>query len=196
MNTTDDNTAPSLQFTQDELAMLGRTADALSAYMGAVVLAEVGRNEDTEWVVFGRAIGEDEEIEKDVVHVQMGGSGTRMLGQQGGLGTTSDQFDCIFLWAVEITDDPDERFVRLDQDGEVFDTASELATLLPFSLQEPEVNLADEDAIDNDGEPSGDDEEDGDEDGDEDYEEGDGDDGESDPEDIASKPAGRPPTLH
>lgn len=177
MNPIDDNTAPALQFTPTELAMLGRTADALSAYMGAVVLAEVGRNEDTEWVVFGRAIGEDEELEKDVVHVQMGGTGTKLLGQQGGLNASLEQFDCIFLWAVEITDDPDERFVRLDQDGEVFDTASELATLLPFSLQEPEIDPDDEDAIDDDENQS---------------EETD----EADPGDITSHPAGRPPTLH
>ena len=177
MNPIDDNTAPALQFTPTELAMLGRTADALSAYMGAVVLAEVGRNEDTEWVVFGRAIGEDEELEKDVVHVQMGGTGTKLLGQQGGLNASLEQFDCVFLWAVEITDDPDERFVRLDQDGEVFDTASELATLLPFSLQEPEIDPDDEDAIDDDENQS---------------EETD----EADPGDITSHPAGRPPTLH
>ncbi len=177
MNPIDDNTAPALQFTPTELAMLGRTADALSAYMGAVVLAEVGRNEDTEWVVFGRAIGEDEELEKDVVHVQMGGTGTKLLGQQGGLNASLEQFDCVFLWAVEITDDPDERFVRLDQDGEVFDTASELATLLPFSLQEPEIDPDDEDSIDDDENQS---------------EETD----EADPGDITSHPAGRPPTLH
>ena len=159
--------------------MLGRTADALSAYMGSVVLAEVGRNEDTEWVIFGRAIGEDEEIEKDILHVQMGGPGTKVLGQQGGLNATSERFDCAFLWAVEITDDPDDRFVRLDQDGEVFDAASELSTLLPFSLEEPEVDLEEEDTSEDDESNDEDDEDD-----------------DPNSEDTASNPSGRPPSIH
>lgn len=131
-----------LKFTDSELEMLGRTADALSAYMGCVVLAEISASEDAEWVIFGRAIGLDEEVSEDVLHVQMGGPGSRVLGQQGGLEATAQTLDCEFLWAIEITDDPDERYVRLDHEGEVFDSASDLVTLLPFSLQEPDEMAA------------------------------------------------------
>lgn len=155
MNDTIDSTSDlpqyALKFTEHELEMLGQTADALSAYMGCVVLAEVGINEFTEWVIFARAIGQDETPGEDVLHVQIGGSGSRILGQKGGLDATAETLDCEFLWAVEITEDPDERYVRLNQDGEVFDSANDLATLLPFSLQEPEVTLeADEETEDQD----------------------------------------------
>lgn len=166
-----------LHFTAAELLMLGQTADALSAYMGCVVLAEVGRNEDTEWVIFARAIGQDEEVGSDVLHVQMGGPNARVLGQQGGLDAADQQLDCEFLWAVEITDDPDERFVRLNQDGEVFDAASDLAELLPFSLQDPDQLLEEDLQEDEDGEQE--DEEDDDQ----------------DPADSAPGNT-RPPTIH
>ena len=36
----------SLRFTEQELLMLGKTADGLSAYMGKSVLAEVGLDDD------------------------------------------------------------------------------------------------------------------------------------------------------
>ena len=37
-----------LRFTEQELAMLGKTADGLSAYMGKSVLAEIGKDDDAE----------------------------------------------------------------------------------------------------------------------------------------------------
>lgn len=178
MSNTLDSGNYALRFTEAELHMLGRTADALSAYMGCVVLAEVGTNEDTEWVIFGRAIGQDEEPSQDVLHVQMAGAGARILGQHGGLDTTAETLDCEFMWAVEITEDPDERYVRLDQDGEVFDSASDLATLLPFSLQEPEelAQMQDEDEDSDDENSNGRDDRD-------------------DPDDT-DDPKGTPRTLH
>jgi hypothetical protein len=183
MNQSDDTPEYfGLKFTEQELLMLGQTADALSAYMGAVVLAELGRNEDTEWVIFGRAIGQDEEPDESIFHVQLGGPDTRLLGQKGGLDTAVDSYDCEFLWAVEITEDEDERYVRLDQEGEIFDAASDLATLLPFSLAEPELPSLDE-ADEDEGE------EDEDENPDDDPNVGD------DLGDAATD-APKPPTLH
>ena len=128
-----------LTFTDAELTMLGKTADALSAYMGTAILAEVGHTDGVQWVIFGRALDADERVAEDIVHVQMGGPGTNILGQRGGLQTHQSAYDCAFLWAIEITDDEVERFVRLDPDGEVFDAAPELAMLLPFTLEEPDV---------------------------------------------------------
>ncbi|AWB35343.1 hypothetical protein [Orrella marina] len=176
-----------LKFSDSELEMLGRTADALSAYMGCVVLAEIGVSEDTEWVIFGRAIGLDEESSEDLLHVQMGGSGSRILGQKGGIETTAETLDCEFLWAIEITDDPDERYVRLDQEGEVFDSASELVTLLPFSLQEPVQAAAMSDDEDPEDDP-GNSDEDRDVEG--------PDESQRDGKDGTNGTTGMPPTLH
>lgn len=130
---------PNLKFTESEIRMLGDTADALSAYMGAAVLAEIGHTDDAQWVIVARALDERVEPTEDTVHVQMGGPGSVVLGQRGGLATDQTSYDCEFLWAIEITDDPEERFVRLTPEGEVFDAAPDLAQLLPFSLAEPEM---------------------------------------------------------
>lgn len=132
MNTT-------LTFSDAELAMLGKTADALSAYMGAAVLAEVGCTDGADWVIFGRALGEDDTVETDTVRVQIGGAESRVLGERGGLDVEVEIYDCAFLWAIQMTDDPLDRFVRLDQEGEVFEAATTLAELLPFALNEPEL---------------------------------------------------------
>lgn len=128
-----------LTFSDTELTMLGKTADALSAYMGEAVLAEVGNTEGADWVIFGRALGEDAEVKDDTVRVQIGGPDARVLGESGGLELESESYDCAFLWAIQVTNDPLERFVRLDQDGEVFEGATTLAELLPFDLNEPEL---------------------------------------------------------
>ncbi len=130
---------PTLAFSASELTMLGKTSDALTAYMGTAILAEVGETDGAQWVIFGRALDQEEAIGADIVHVQMGGPGTKVLGQRGGLETDKSAYDCAFLWAIEITPDEEERFIRLDPQGEVFDTAPELAMLLPFTLEEPEL---------------------------------------------------------
>jgi hypothetical protein len=153
-----------LRFSEAEIAMLGKTADALSAYMGAAVLAEVGHTDGAQWVIFARVLDEQAKPEKDIVHVQMGGAGATILGEKGGLDTAAQSYDCAFLWAIEITLDPQERYIRLDPQGEVFDSAPELALLLPFSLQEPVVEDADidqafetdEDEDEGEGEDEGD----------------------------------------
>ncbi len=133
-----------LTFSEDELAMLGKTADALSAYMGAAVLAEVGQTDEGDWVIFGRVLGDDTPPEADTLHVQLGGPGAQILGEKGGLDTGADTYDCAFLWAIQITADPEERYIRLDKEGEIFDAASHLSDLLPFNLDEPEAPSDDE----------------------------------------------------
>ena len=146
----------SLRFTEDELTMLGKTADALSAYMGVSVLAEVGTDDDAEWVIFGTPIGLDEEVSEDTVHVQMGGPGARFVGNRGGLDLDAETYDCRYMWAIQITDDPEARFVRLDHQGEEFDYANHLAELLPFVLTDealPDPDLEMLENLDEEDEP-------------------------------------------
>lgn len=134
----DQDDADLLMFTADELIKLGKTADALSAYLGAVVLAEVGESEGGEWVIFGQALATDEESSPDQLTVQLGGKQARLLGGQGGIDAQEQAYDCTYLWSIQITDDPDERFVKLDASGEIIDQSATLDALLPFSLVEPD----------------------------------------------------------
>jgi hypothetical protein len=146
-----------LRFTEQELSMLGKTADGLSAYMGKSVLAEIGMDEDAEWVIFAIPLGVDDTPDEKATHVQMGGPGARFVGNRGGLDLDTEVYDCQYLWAVQITDDPEARFVRLDQNGDEFDYAMDLAELLPFdltdeALPDPDLELL-EDLGDDDDDP-------------------------------------------
>ena len=136
----------SLCFSEQELAMLGKTADGLSAYMGKSVLAEIGVDDDAEWVIFAIPIGTDEKPDDSAMHVQMGGPGARFVGNKGGLDLDHESYDCQYLWAIQITADPEARFVRLDDQGEEFDFSNELGELLPFdttdeALPDPDLEL-------------------------------------------------------
>jgi hypothetical protein len=128
-----------LRFTEQELVMLGKTADGLSAYMGKSVVAEVGLDDDAEWVIFAIPLGVDEKPDENAMHVQMGGPGARFVGGRGGLDLDNEVYDCQYLWSIQITDDPEARFVRLDQNGDEFDFSNELAELLPFELSDEEL---------------------------------------------------------
>src|SRR5690606_41763843 len=79
---------PLLVFTQEEIALIGHTADALSAYMGKPVIAEIMDAEDTgaEWVAFGVPLGIEDQIDEDSMGIiQLGGPGARCAGNRGGL---------------------------------------------------------------------------------------------------------------
>jgi hypothetical protein len=145
-----------LVFTAEELDLLGRTADALSAYMGKPVLAEVVDASETgfEWVIF--AIPLDVADNDDKVIVQVGGAGARILGNRGGLDPSDDIYDCEYLWAVQLSDIEGVRFIKVDQDGEEIAWSDDLHSVLPFALSD--APLADIDEDDEDGEDdSGDD---------------------------------------
>lgn len=153
---------PTLRFTDEELVMLGRTADGLSAYMGVSVLAEVGCDEGAaaEWVIFATPLAVDEEPDDKTVRVQMGGPGSRLLGGRGGL-DTGETYDCRYIWAIQITEDPEARYVRLDDQGEEFDFSNHLAELLPFEtsdeeLPDPDLELAESLEDDEDDTPDDD----------------------------------------
>lgn len=170
MNTSDF----ALRFTEEELAMLGKTADGLSAYMGKSVLAEIGMDDDAEWVIFAIPLGVDDTPDEKATHVQMGGPGARFVGNRGGLDLDTEVYDCQYLWAIQITEDPEARFVRLDEKGDEFDFSMELSELLPFDLTEEALPDPDLELL-------------------EDIE---GDDAEGDDLDDTPYPGGKPPSIH
>lgn len=154
------------RFQAAELDMLAKTADALSAYLGKSVLAEVGTTDDgMEWVTFGIPLDKDaSEGEDDTVRVQMGGPNARLLGNRGGLtATDEDAYDCLYLWAIQITLAEGERFVKLDQDGEESAWSDTLSDVLPFALSEEDLAALEEDEDDDDDDEDEDEDDDDDE---------------------------------
>lgn len=156
------HTDSDLTFTADELDLLGRTADALSAYMGKPVLAEVIDAEETgfEWVLFAVPLGTDD-ADEGITIVQIGGSDARLLGNQGGLSfAEGDVYDCEYLWAVQLSDLEGVRYIKVDQQGEEVAWSDELRNILPFALvDEP---LPDDDDDDNEDDDPYDDSDDSD----------------------------------
>lgn len=138
---------PPLTFTQDELDKLGRTADALSAYIGKPVLAEVIDAEETgfEWVIFGVPLGKGEDDDK-AVNVTIGGKKARILGNKGGLAIGDGElYDCEFLWAIQLSDLEGVRFIKVDNDGEEIAWSQDVEGVLPFQLDEPTAAPDDDD---------------------------------------------------
>jgi len=148
-------------FSASELDMLAKTADALSAYLGKPVLAEVVLGDDgTEWVTYGVPMDENAKPDEDQTHVQLGGPGARLLGNRGGLPQSDDDtYDCLYLWAIEISLNEGERFIKLDHDGEESAWSDNLEDVLPFALTEEPVS-EDPDAEDDEDEEDEEDEDD------------------------------------
>lgn len=146
-----------LRFTDDELDLIGRTADALSAYMGKPVLAEVIDAEDTgfEWVIFAVPL-DIQDTPDDIVVVQVGGSGAKIIGNQGGLVIADgDIFECEYLWAIQLSDLEGVRFIKVDQEGEEIAWSENLRDVLPFVMSDEPVS-EDDDGLEDD-EPDDDD---------------------------------------
>ncbi|QIM48917.1 hypothetical protein G9Q38_06850 [Pusillimonas sp. DMV24BSW_D] len=143
-----------LVFTQEELDKLGRTADALSAYIGKPVLAELIDAEETgfEWVIFGIPLGKDE-TDEDGVNVAIGGKKARILGNKGGLTVgKNDIYECEFLWAIQLSDLEGIRFIKVDHEGDEIAWSLEIEGVLPFQLDEPEPAPDDDDDEPDNGE--------------------------------------------
>lgn len=129
---------PSLAFTADEIDLLGRTADALSAYMGKPVLAEVMDAEETgfEWVIFATPLDVHDDADEQVV-VQIGGAGARLIGNTGGMTIADGEvFDCEYLWAIQLSDLEGVRYIKVDQSGEEIAWTDSLRDILPFALHD------------------------------------------------------------
>jgi hypothetical protein len=157
---TPDDTPP--RFTPAELELLGRTADALSAYMGKPVLAEVMDPEETgsEWVLFAVPLGTDEQAD-DITAVQVGGPGARLLGNKGGLELgAGDVYECEYLWAIQLSTQEGVRFIKVDRNGDDVAWTDDLREILPFdlideALSDSEDDEEDDDADDDDGSAAG-----------------------------------------
>jgi hypothetical protein len=146
---------PVLRFTPEELELIGRTADAMTAYMGKPVLAEVIDGEETgfEWVIFGVPLDINDNPE-DESRVQIGGAGSRMLGNNGGMKQENEAYDCQFMWAIQLSDLEGVRFIKVDSEGDEVAWSDTLESILPFDvLNEPEVAPDDDDHPDTGEDP-------------------------------------------
>lgn len=139
--------SPSLPgFSEAEIELLAKTADALSAWSGKPVMAETGVTDGVTWVVFGVPLGtdDDDQDEQDAARWQMGGPGTEWIGNAGGIAPAPDEvYECRLLWAIQVTDVEGERFIKLDDQGEVVAWSDELMELLPFAI-DPDEDLDDD----------------------------------------------------
>lgn len=147
-----DTPIPALTFTDEELDYLGRTADALSAYLGKPVLAEVIDADETgfEWVVFGIPLDVGDDADDHVI-VAIGGQNARIIGNKGGIDIKDgDIYDCEYLWAIQLSDLEGVRFIKVDHDGEEVAWSDDIGGILPFELSDEPVLDIDDDEDDTD----------------------------------------------
>lgn len=146
-----NETSP-LVFTDEELDLLGRTADAMSAYMGKPVLAEIIDAEETgfEWVIFAVPLDIQDNPDDHVV-VQIGGANARYAGNTGGMTMKDgDLFDCEYLWAIQLSDLEGIRYIKVDQEGDEVAWTDTLQDILPFIMTDDTTAGDDEDEDDED----------------------------------------------
>ena len=131
---------PEPTFTDHEIALLKKTADALTAYLGKPVIAEIDTTEDgLEWVAFGVPLDIADENPDDIVTLEMGGPGARLISESSDLENPEEEvYACEFLWGIQITDIENARFVRIDFEGEEVEWADDIEELLPFGMRDPE----------------------------------------------------------
>ena len=147
-----DTPATPLTFTDEELDYLGRTADALSAYLGKPVLAEIIDADETgfEWVVFGIPLDVGDDADDHVI-VAIGGQNARIIGNKGGIDIKDgDIYDCEYLWAIQLSDLEGVRFIKVDHDGEEVAWSDDIGGILPFELSDEPVLDIDDDEDDTD----------------------------------------------
>lgn len=153
----------SLVFTPEEIDLLGRTADALSAYMGKPVLAEIMDPDETgfEWVIFAVPLDVQDDP-TDYTTVQIGGKNARLLGNTGGLTVTeNDSYTCEYLWAVQLSDLEGVRYIKVDQAGDEIAWTENLQDILPFVMKDDVLPPEDDndDLLDDDDDTDDDDSE-------------------------------------
>src|SRR5690625_2572724 len=119
---------PTLTFSNADIELLARTADALSAYIGKPVLAEIMDAEETgyEWVAFAIPLDINED-DANIPVIQIGGANTRLIGSQGGVHVNANEtYSCRFLWAIQCADIGPIRFIKVNQEGDEIGWAEEL----------------------------------------------------------------------
>ena len=147
-----------LTFTDEEIDYLGRTADALSAYVGKPVLAEIIDADETgfEWVVFGIPLDVGDDADNHVI-VAIGGQNARIVGNKGGMDIKDEVYDCEYLWAIQLSDLEGVRFIKVDHEGEEVAWSDDIGGILPFELSDEPLPDLDEDEDDSGDEDDADD---------------------------------------
>lgn len=127
-------------FSPEELELLAKTADALSAYLGKPVLAEIDTTEEGyEWIAFSSPLEVNQEIDQEAVLMTMGGPSARLIGSSALLEDFNQVvYECEFLWGIQIGEPP-LRFTRIDHQGDEVDWSEDLAMLLPFGLDDDDM---------------------------------------------------------
>ena len=164
-------------FTDEELEILAKTADALSAWTGKCVLCEKNiTDEGVEVAIFAQVLdanaspqqaADADEVEephavKDEDEGQfllLGGADSTIIGSAGGLEDISSQiYECRLLFSIMFNADEGqfaERFILVNDEFELVTTADEIEELVPFSLREVDdiddwLDTEDWDSDDND----------------------------------------------
>lgn len=128
-----------LVFSESDATLLGQTADALTAYTGKPVLAQIILIDDegNEGVLFAIPLDKSDSDEP-TTPVQLGGKNARFLGNTGGLKLDPNTpYSCRFLWAIQRVQIEHIRFVKIDEHGDEVGWSDTLETLLPFNVNEP-----------------------------------------------------------
>ncbi|MDY3331074.1 MAG: hypothetical protein SOX43_03840, partial [Pelistega sp.] len=127
-------------FSPTEVELLAKTVEALSAYMGKPVLAEIDVTEEGyEWIAFGTPLEVGKDIDEEAVIMQMGGPSARLIGASALMEDFNQSvYECEFLWGIQIGEPP-LRFTRIDYQGDEVDWSEDLAMLLPFGLDDADM---------------------------------------------------------
>ncbi|WP_432786834.1 hypothetical protein AAEX37_00893 [Oligella sp. MSHR50489EDL] len=145
-------------FTDEELEILAKTADALSAWTGKCVLCEKNITEDgLEVAIFAQVLdtnagdkqaGDADEAEEphavrdedEGQFLLLGGADSAIIGSAGGLEDISTQmYECRLLFSIMFNAEEGqfaERFILVNDEFELVTTADDIEELVPFSLRE------------------------------------------------------------
>lgn len=148
-------------FTDDELEVLAKTADILSAWTGKCVLCEKNITDDgLEVAIFAQVLDSndlinrvseaDESDEAEEPHaiedkdegqfLLLGGADSSIIGNAGGLEDINTQvYECRLLFSIMFNAEEGqfaERFILINDEFELVTSSDELEELVPFSLRE------------------------------------------------------------
>lgn len=145
-------------FTDDELEILAKTADVLSAWTGKCVLCEKNITDDgVEVAIFAQVLDSNDVIgntaeadeaeephatqdEDEGQFLLLGGADSSIIGNAGGLEDISTQvYECRLLFSIMFNADEGqfaERFILVNDEFELVTSSDDLEELVPFSLKE------------------------------------------------------------
>lgn len=139
-----------LVFNTEDIELLARTADALSAYLGKPVLVEIISASETgfEWAVFAIPLDINED-NSDIPVVQIGGANALLLGSQGGVQIAENEiYSCRFMWAIQRADIDEIKYIKINHEGDENAWGETLQDVLPFDLSDDPLADDEEDITD------------------------------------------------